>query len=132
MTKLKTLTTAIAFATFGMTATAAMAQQAPAPAPQTSAPAQPFEQGQAAAPVTDGELKKFVKANEEVAQIRDEFSQKLNQEQDQQKAQELQMQAQEEMMKAVEKHDLDAPTYNAIAARLQTDPELQDRASALQ
>ena len=130
MTKLKTLTTAIAFATFGMTATAAMAQQAPAP--QTSAPAQQFEQGQAAAPLTDGELKKFVKANEEVAQIRDEFSQKLNQEQDQQKAQELQMQAQEEMMKAVEKHDLDAPTYNAIAARLQTDPELQDRASALQ
>lgn len=130
MTKLKTLTTAIAFATFGMTATAAMAQQAPAP--QTSAPAQQLEQGQAAAPVTDGELKKFVKANEEVAQIRDEFSQKLNQEQDQQKAQELQMQAQEEMIKAVEKHDLDAPTYNAIAARLQTDPELQDRASALQ
>ncbi|OYD23571.1 DUF4168 domain-containing protein [Oceanimonas baumannii] len=132
MTKLKTLTTAIAFATFGMTATAAMAQQAPAQAPQGSAQAQPFEQGQQSGQITDGELKKFIKANEEVAQVRDEFSQKLNQENDQQKAQELQMQAQEEMQKAVENNDLDASTYNTIAARLQTDPELQDRLSALQ
>ncbi|GGB40149.1 hypothetical protein GCM10011502_11840 [Oceanisphaera marina] len=133
MNKLKTLTAAITFATFGMAANAAMAQApAAAPAQQGGAPAQQFEQGQQAGPITDGDLKKFVKANEEVAKVRDEFTQKLNEENDQQKAQQLQMQAQEKMLEAVKDNNMDALTYNAIAARIQTDTELQERLSALQ
>ena len=126
MNKLKTLTAAITLATFGMGATAAMAQ-----APD-AAPAQQFEPGQQAGPITDGDLKKFVKANEEVAKVRDQFTQKLNEESDQQKAQQLQMQAQEEMLDALQDNDMDAHTYNAIAARIQTDTKLQERLSALQ
>lgn len=143
MNKLKTLTAAITFATFGMGATAAMAQ-APGAAPeqqgapqqaQQGAPQQAQQgapQGQQAGPVSDSDLKNFVKANEDVSKVRDEFTQKLSEESDQEKAQELQMQAQEKMLEAVKKNDMDALTYNAIAARIQTDAELQERASALQ
>ena len=133
MNKLKTLTAAITFATFGMGATAVMAQ-APASAPtqQDGASAQPFEQGQQAGPITDGDLKKFVAANQDVAKVRDEFTQKLNEETDQEKAQQLQMQAQEKMLDIVKDHNLDALTYNAIASRIQTDTKLQERVSALQ
>lgn len=127
MNKLKTLTAAITFATFGLGASAAMAQ-----APEAAAPSQQFEAGQQAGPVSDGDLKNFVKANEDVAKVRDEFTQKLNEESDQQKAQQLQMQAQEKMLEAVKDNDMDAPTYNAIAARIQTDTELQERVTALQ
>lgn len=133
MTKLKTLTAAITFATFGFASSAVMAQ-APdaAPAQQGGAPSQQFEQGQQTGPVTDSDLNKFVEANAAVSDIRNEFTEKLNQESDQEKAQQLQMQAQEKMLQAVQDHDMDALTYNAIAARLQTDTELQERLSALQ
>ena len=71
MNKLKTLTAAITFATFGMGATAAMAQ-APqvAPAPATAEQAAPAP-GQQAGPVSDGDLKNFVKANQDVSKVRD-------------------------------------------------------------
>ena len=134
MNKLKTLTAAITFATFGMGASAAMAQ-APeaAPAPATAQQgAAPAPQGQQAGPVSDGDLQSFVKANQDVSKVRDEFTQKLNEESDQEKAQQLQMQAQEKMLEAVKSNDMDALTYNAIASRIQTDTELQERASALQ
>ena len=131
MTKLKTLTAAITFATFGFATSAAMAQ-APDAAQQGGAPSQQFEQGQQTGPVTDADLNKFVKANAAVSDIRNEFTEKLNQESDQEKAQQLQMQAQEKMLQAVQDHDMDALTYNAIAARIQTDTELQERLSALQ
>ena len=132
MNKLKTLTAAITFATFGMGATAAMAQ-APqaAPAPATAEQAAPAPDQQAG-PVSDGDLKNFVKANQDVSKVRDEFTQKLNEESDQEKAQQLQMQAQEKMLEAVKDNDMDALTYNAIASRIQTDTELQERVSALQ
>ena len=42
------------------------------------------------------------------------------------------MQAQEKMLEAVKDNDMDALTYNAIASRIQTDTELQERVSALQ
>lgn len=131
MNKLKTLTAAITIATFGMGATAAMAQ-APSSAPAQTQQAAPAPQGQQAGPISDTDLKNFVKANEDVSKVRDEFTQKLNEESDQAKAQQLQMQAQEKMLDAVKDNDMDALTYNAIAARIQTDADLQERVSALQ
>lgn len=126
MNNLKTLTAAIAFATFGIGAPAAMAQaQGAAPAPQ-------YEQGQpAAAPISEENLKKFVEADADVAELRDEFSEKLSKAEDQEEAQKLQLEAQEKMVEAVQDSDLDVPTYNEIATRMQTDPELQQRAESL-
>ena len=132
MNNLKTLTAAIAFATFGLGAPAVMAQAGGAPAQQGAAPTQQYEQGQpAAAPIKDADLKKFVEADADVAKIRDKFSQKLSSTEDQEKAQKLQLEAQEKMVKAVQDNDIDVLTYNEIATRMQTDPELQQRAEAL-
>ena len=126
MNNLKTLTAAIAFATFGIGAPAAMAQAGGA------APAQQYEQGQpAAAPISEENLKKFVEADADVAELRDEFSEKLSKAEDQEEAQKLQLEAQEKMVEAVQDSDLDVPTYNEIATRMQTDPELQQRAESL-
>lgn len=122
MNNLKTLTAAIAFATFGIGAPAVMAQA-------EGTPAQQYEQGQpAAAPISDDNLKKFVEADKEVAELRDEFSEKLSEADDQEEAQKLQLEAQEKMVEAVQDADLDVATYNEIATRMQTDPELQQRA----
>ena len=123
MNNLKTLTAAIAFATFGMGAPAVMAQAEGAP--------QQYEQGQpAAAPISDDNLKKFVEADKEVTELRDEFSEKLSKAEDQEEAQKLQLEAQEKMVEAVQDADLDVATYNEIATRMQTDPELQQRAES--
>lgn len=134
MNKLKTLTAAIALSTFGFGVPAVMAQAGTsAPAQQGAALAQQYEPGQSATtPIGDEELKKFAEANANVAKVREEFSRKLNEENNQEKAQELQMEAQEKMMEAVRDADIAAPLYNEIAARIQTDPELQKRVEALQ
>lgn len=120
MTNLKTLTAAICVATFGFATSAAVAQE--------GAPAQaPMEQ-QAAAPISDADLEKFVEAESKVAEIRDEFTQKLNEAEDQEQAQALQLEAQEKMMEAVGEVGIEVPVYNEIATRIQSDPELQQRA----
>ncbi|MBQ0744306.1 MAG: DUF4168 domain-containing protein [Pseudomonas sp.] len=120
MTTLKTLTAAICFATFGFATTAAVAQE--------GAPAQPPAAQQAAAPISDTDLEKFVEAEEKVAEIREEFTQKLNDAKDQEQAQSLQLEAQEKMMEAVGEVGIEVPVYNQIATRIQSDPELQQRA----
>ncbi|PCC97515.1 DUF4168 domain-containing protein [Halopseudomonas pelagia] len=120
MTNLKTLTAAICFATFGFATTAAVAQE--------GAPAQPPAAQQAAAPISDADLEKFVEAEEKVAEIREEFTQKLNDAEDQEQAQSLQLEAQEKMMEAVGEVGIEVPVYNQIATRIQSDPELQQRA----
>ncbi len=126
MNTLKTLTAAIAFATFGIGAPAVMAQAGGAPAQQQ------YQEGQpAAAPISEENLEKFVEADKEVAELRDEFSEKLSKAEDQEEAQKLQLEAQEKMVEAVQDADLDVPTYNEIATRMQTDPELQQRAESL-
>ncbi|MFO7703629.1 MAG: DUF4168 domain-containing protein [Halopseudomonas sp.] len=124
MTNLKTLTAAICFATFGFATTAAVAQEG-APAQQPAAPQQ-----QAAAQISDADLEKFVEAEGKVSEIRDEFTQKLNDAEDQDQAQELQLEAQEKMMEAVSEVGIEVPVYNEIATRIQSDPELQQRAEA--
>ena len=124
MKHLKTLTAAIALATFGVGAPAVMAQAG-------GAAQQQYEQGQpAAAPISDDNLKKFVEADKEVAEIRDEFSEKLSKAENQEDAQKLQLEAPEKMVEAVQDADLDVATYNEIATRMQTDPELQQRAES--
>lgn len=120
MTNLKILTTAICFATLGFVTTAAVAQE--------GAPTQQPATQQAAAPISDADLEKFVEAEEKVAEIRSEFTQKLNDAEDQSQAQSLQLEAQEKMMEAVSDVGIEVPVYNEIATRIQSDPELKQRA----
>ncbi|TVP93548.1 MAG: DUF4168 domain-containing protein [Pseudomonadaceae bacterium] len=131
MTNLKTLTAAVALATFGMASTAAMAQaQDPAQDPAQQQYGAP-EQQAAAAPVSDEDLQKFVDAANEVSEIRDEFTGRLEGVESQEDAQALQLEAQEKMVEAVEESGIDVTQYNEIATRLQADPELQERAEAM-
>lgn len=124
MTTLKKLTIAMGFASFAIAAPMAMAQaQDPAAGQQYGQPEQ-----QAAAPVSDADLEKFVSAESKVNEIRDDFSQRLGQVDNQEEAQSLQLEAQEKMVEAVQDEGLDVGRYNEIATRIQTDPELQQRA----
>ncbi|SDU16461.1 DUF4168 domain-containing protein [Halopseudomonas salegens] len=128
MMNLKTLTAAVALATFGMASTAAMAQASdPAQQPPSGMPAQQA----AAEPVSDEDLQNFVDAASEVNEIRDEFTGRLEGVESQEEAQALQIEAQEKMVEAVEDSGIEVNQYNEIATRLQADPELQERAEAM-
>ena len=134
MTNLKTLAAAVCLTAFGAAAPSVMAQatgaqQGKAAQAQQGMPAQQGMAGQqAASQITDGDLEKFVDASEKVFEIRDEFTEKLNDVEDPQKAQALQMEAQQEMMEAVSDSGIEVQKYNEIATRLQTDTHLQQRA----
>ncbi|MCL5051111.1 MAG: DUF4168 domain-containing protein, partial [Firmicutes bacterium] len=78
-------------------------------------------------PVTDEQLEKFVEAIEHIERINDEFVTALESVETQEQAQELQLNAQREMVESVEETGLSVEEYNALAYRLQNDPEVQRR-----
>ncbi|MCL5255217.1 MAG: DUF4168 domain-containing protein [Gammaproteobacteria bacterium] len=78
-------------------------------------------------PVTDEQLEKFVEAIEHIERINNEFVTALESVETQEAAQELQMNAQREMVESVEETGLSVEEYNALAYRLQNDPEVQRR-----
>lgn len=162
MTTLKTLTAAVAFATFGLAAPAALAQSSTTSAPPTqqqqgttgsmggdmaqqqgTTGSMGSDMGQQGATgsmgttstptarLSDEELEKFASAESKVSEIRDEFSEKLADADSQEKAQSLQLEAQEKMVEAVREEGLEIPTYNEIAVRMQSDPQLQQRISSM-
>lgn len=129
MTNLKTLAAAICLTAFGAAAPGVMAQATGAPQGQAAQGQQAMPgQKQPAGPISDADLKKFVEASGKVFEIRDEFTEKLSDVKDPQKAQALQLEAQEQMMEAVNDTGIEVPVYNEIATRLQADTELQQRA----
>lgn len=75
----------------------------------------------------DEELKQFVEAQDGINDIRDEYMEKIESADDQEKAQELQMEANDEMVTVIEDTGLDIPTYNAIATAYNSEPEVRDR-----
>lgn len=134
MNNLKTLAAAVCLTAFGAAAPSVMAQATgaqqgqPAQSQQGMAGQQGMAAQQPATEITDGDLEKFVDASEKVFEIRDEFTEKLNDVENPQKAQSLQMEAQQEMMEAVSDSGIEVQKYNEIATRLQTDTDLQQRA----
>ncbi|WP_304640652.1 DUF4168 domain-containing protein [Pseudomonas sp.] len=131
MTTLKTLTAAVALAALGATAPAAFAQ-ATSPADQQGATGAQTQMGGAMqSQITDEDLERFASAESKVSEIRDDFSERLSQAEDQAEAQSLQLEAQERMVEAVQSEGLAVPQYNEIATRMQTDPELQQRMGSM-
>lgn len=78
-------------------------------------------------PITEEQLEQFADALDEIERINDEFVAQLEQAESQEQAQELQIAAQSEMVEAVEDSGLTVEEYNAIAYRMQNDPEIQAR-----
>ncbi len=135
MNALKTLTAAIALASLGATAPAVLAQGAAGGQTQGAQ----TQQGGAGAmggaaqqtQISNEDLEKFASADEKVSEIRDDFSERLSQADNQEEAQSLQLEAQEKMVEAVQSEGLEIPKYNEIATRMQTDPELQQRVQSM-
>lgn len=76
-------------------------------------------------PITDEQLEMFVVAIDHIERINNEFVEALEEVETQEAAQELQMNAQREMVESVEDSGLTVEEYNAMAYRLQNDPEIQ-------
>jgi hypothetical protein len=129
MFDLKKLIAAVSFVTLGLSASAVMAQNG---APTSSGDLARQQQQQGQDMTSDTELKKFIHASEEVSKIREEYTERFNNAKDQPIAQQLQKEAQDKMLNAVENAGLDTESYNQLAQRVQTSPELQQRLQQLQ
>lgn len=129
MFDLKKLIAAVSFVTLGLSASAVMAQNG-APTSNGDLARQQQQQGQDM--TSDAELKKFIHASKEVSKIREEYTERFNNAKDQPIAQQLQKEAQDKMLNAVENAGLDTESYNQLAQRVQTSPELQQRLQQLQ
>ncbi|WP_157981340.1 DUF4168 domain-containing protein [Aliidiomarina sanyensis] len=113
--------------TFALSAIAAAMFSMPAIAQQDdqAAYAQQQMEQMANEPVTEEQLEKFVYAIGHIERINEEFVTALESVETQEQAQELQINAQREMVEAVEDTGLTVEEYNALAYRLQNDPEIQ-------
>ncbi len=81
--------------------------------------------------VSDQQLQQFANAQGEISEIQQDFSTRLQDVDDPEKAHELQMEANDEMTAAVESAGLDVQTFNQIAMAIQSDPELQQQLSRM-
>lgn len=106
-------------------------QQAPASTGDSSGYSNPAAAGTQRTDYSDAELKKFIDAQEGITEVREEYIEKIESADSQQKAQELQMEANDEMVSIIEDADLDIPTYNAIATAYSSEPKVRNRIDAL-
>lgn len=99
-------------------------------AQQTQDPAQDPMATQQAAPVqdfSDEQLQQFADASQEIAVISQEFTQRLQEAEDEAAQQEVREEANDRMIQVVEDSGLDVDTFNAIGQSIQQDPEMMQR-----
>jgi len=117
MRNFKLLATAILAAAFAFSSTAIAQQQrqgAQQQAPQN-------------VDVSTSELQSFAEARTAITEIQQDYSQRLQNADDPEKANSLQQEANEEMIGAVQETGLDVESFNTIAMAIQNDPELQQQ-----
>jgi hypothetical protein len=121
MQRLTALFSAALLAT-GLMATAAHAQQTQDPAQDPmatqQAPAQDF---------SDEQLEQFAGASQEIAVISQDYTQRLQEAEDEQSQQEVRAEANDKMIEVVEESGLDVETFNAIGQAIQQNPEMMQR-----
>lgn len=108
-----------------------MAQpEAPTPPPQQQQerpqPQMPQQQ-QANIEVSDAEVDKFANVYNQTADVRQEYTQKLQNAEDQQEAQQIQREANEEIKSVIEESPLTVERYQEIARATAQDTELRQR-----
>lgn len=106
-------------------------QQSPESADSSGGYSDPAAAGTQDTNFSDQELKQFVNAQEGINGIRDEYMEKIESADSQQKAQELQMEANDEMVSVIEDAGIDVPTYNSIATAYNSEPQVRNRVDAL-
>lgn len=77
--------------------------------------------------VSDQQLEQFVEAQVAIIEIQQDYTVRLQEVDDPDRAHELQVQANEEMTDAVTDAGLDVESFNSIAMAIQNSPELQQR-----
>jgi|TARA_R110001606_G_scaffold349078_1_gene498839 hypothetical protein len=121
MQRMTALFSAALLATGLMTATAhAQQEQGAAQDPMATqqAPAQDF---------SDDQLQQFADASQEIAVISQEYTQRLQEAEDESAQQEVRTEANDRMIEVVEDSGLDVDTFNAIGQSIQQDPEMMQR-----
>lgn len=106
-------------------------QQSPESANSDGGYSDPAAAGTQSTNFNDEQLKQFVEAQEGINEIRDEYMEKIEAADSQQKAQELQMEANEEMISVIEDAGIDVQTYNAIATAYNSEPDVRDRVDSM-
>ncbi|WP_435101667.1 DUF4168 domain-containing protein [Arhodomonas sp. AD133] len=86
---------------------------------------------QGSAEVSDTKLEQFSEAFGQIQDIRSDYSEKLRDVQDEEKAREMQQAANDEMISAVEDSGLSVDEYNAISQQLRKDPEMAERVQGM-
>lgn len=105
---------------------------APAMAQQESTTQQQAQAATATAQdFTDEQLQQFADASQEIAVISQDYTERLQSEQDQAAQQEIRVEANEKMVAVVEESGLDVETFNAIGQAIQQDPELMKRVQSM-
>ncbi|HBP42874.1 MAG: DUF4168 domain-containing protein [Vreelandella alkaliphila] len=106
----------------GLLVGTAHAQQAQDPAQDPmaaqQAPVQDF---------SDEQLQQFADASQEIAVISQEYTQRLQEAEDENTQQEVRAEANDRMIEVVEDSGLDVDTFNAIGQSIQQDPEMMQR-----
>lgn len=106
-------------------------QQNPAATGDSSGYSNPAAAGTQKTNYTDADLKQFISAQESITEVREEYIEKIEGADSQEKAQELQMKANDEMVSVIEDENMDIPTYNAIATAYSSEPKVRNRIEAL-
>lgn len=117
---------------YGQDPAAGQGQQQGTQSYQSPGTASPGMPSQGAAPVTEQQVEKFAEAKDKVLEIQREYTDKINNADDQSEAQQLQAEAQQEMIDAVDDAGIDAQTYNQLATRMQTDDSFRQRVNQMQ
>ncbi|WP_110619743.1 DUF4168 domain-containing protein [Thioalkalivibrio sp. ALE21] len=84
----------------------------------------PMQQEAPEVDLSDEDIDTFVEAFVGVQEVREDFSQRLQEAEDETEAQQMQQEAQDEMVAAVEDAGMTVEEYNEVAMALQNDPEL--------
>lgn len=125
----KSIQTLAILTAVGLFATSAMAQQGYPPEGSQGKRTQGFpgQQRQQQMNVPDHKMKQFVEVHKEVASIRGEYRQKIQNAGDQKKASELNQKANDKMVKAVEESPISIDEYNKLVSVIPRDPSLKQK-----
>ncbi|TVP50610.1 MAG: DUF4168 domain-containing protein [Halomonas sp.] len=126
MQRLTALFSAALLATGLMTATA-HAQQTQEPAQDPAQDPMATQQAAPAEDFSDDQLQQFADASQEIAVISQEYTQRLQEAEDESTQQEVRTEANDRMIEVVEDSGLDVDTFNAIGQSIQQDPEMMQR-----
>lgn len=80
--------------------------------------------------LSDSDIQKFAKAQNEVTSVREDYSDKLGNVEDTEKARKIQAEMQEEMLKAVEDAGMSSQKYNQVSQAAMQDEKLRKRIEA--